>query len=113
MPVDASIVFAPPFTTLVGAKTFTTLPLNVSEYARAQFQIWREPIRVKTAGGDSRDTETRVHGPRSRRTRSSSMRLPRVPVDATPPTLVPADPTEVPWYARMIDTGCTLPTADW
>jgi len=48
--VDASIVFLPRFTTLVGAPgsstifEFTTLPLDVSRHGGAQFQIWRGPI---------------------------------------------------------------------
>lgn len=48
--VDASIVFLPRFTTLVGASAsgsifeFTTLPLDVSKHSGAQFQIWRGPM---------------------------------------------------------------------
>lgn len=44
--VDASIVFVPRFSTLVGETSFTTLPLDVSQFGGAQFQIWRGPIRV-------------------------------------------------------------------
>lgn len=43
--VDAAIVFLPRFTTLAGASSFTTLPLDVSRFASAQFQLWRGPIR--------------------------------------------------------------------
>lgn len=71
MPVDASIVFAPRFTTLVGAKAVTTLALDVSGFTGAQFQVWRGPIRVSTPGSEqfsiefeeSLDTETWVLGP--------------------------------------------------
>ena len=48
--VDASIVFLPRFTTLVGNANpsavfeFTTLPLDVSKHSGAQFQIWRGPM---------------------------------------------------------------------
>ena len=46
--VDASIVFLPRYTTLVANLTthfeFTTLPLDVSRYSGAQFQIWRSPM---------------------------------------------------------------------
>src|SRR5215475_13512600 len=68
--VDSSFVILPRFTTLVGAATFTTLPMDVSAYGGAQFQIWRGPIRV-TAGTpmfqlyleESLDTQTWVLGP--------------------------------------------------
>lgn len=71
MPVDASIVFAPRFTTLIGAKEFETLPIDVSGFTGAQFQVWRGPIRTTTPGGEqfsvefeeSLDTETWVLGP--------------------------------------------------
>lgn len=43
--VDAAIVFLPRFTTLVGASSFTTLPLDVSRFGSAQFQLWRGPLR--------------------------------------------------------------------
>jgi len=38
--VDATIVFFPRFTTLAGAATFTTAPLDVSRFDGAQFQVW-------------------------------------------------------------------------
>ncbi|MCK6479529.1 MAG: hypothetical protein L6R43_05080 [Planctomycetes bacterium] len=38
--VDATIVFLPRFTTLVGPGEFFTLPLDVSRYAGAQFQVF-------------------------------------------------------------------------
>ncbi len=43
--VDAAIVFLPRFSTLVGASSFTTQPLDVSRFASAQFQLWRGPLR--------------------------------------------------------------------
>ena len=41
--VDASVVFLPRLTTLIGltGSEFTTLPLDVSQYSGAQFQVWR------------------------------------------------------------------------
>lgn len=70
MPVDASIVFLPRFTTLAGATTFLTAPIDVSQFAGAQFQVWRGDIRLKTGTGtfsvtfeESLDTETWVVGP--------------------------------------------------
>jgi hypothetical protein len=43
--VDAAIVFLPRFTTLVGASSFTSLPLDTSRFGAAQFQLWRGPLR--------------------------------------------------------------------
>ena len=48
--VDASIIFLPRFTTLVGSGNysetfdFPTLPLDVSGHGGAQFQVWRSPM---------------------------------------------------------------------
>ena len=42
--VEATIVFLPRFTTLVGPGPFRTLPLDVSKYSGAQFQLWVGPI---------------------------------------------------------------------
>ena len=70
--VDSSFVILPRFTTLVGAAVFTTLPMDVSAYGGAQFQIWRGPFRVKTGTPapsftvfleESLDTEEWVLGP--------------------------------------------------
>lgn len=70
--VDSSFVILPRFTTLVGATTFTTLPMDVSSYGGAQFQIWRGPIRTKSGTPapsftvyleESLDTEEWVLGP--------------------------------------------------
>lgn len=48
--VDSSIVFLPRFSTLIGGPTgpatFTTLPLDVSQFGGAQFQVWRSDVRV-------------------------------------------------------------------
>jgi hypothetical protein len=72
MSVDASIVFLPRFTTLVGATVFTTLPLDVSRYSGAQFQVWRGTPRTASSTPtfkfllsleESLDTETWVLGP--------------------------------------------------
>ena len=49
--VDAALVFLPRFTTLVGASTFATAPLDVSRQGGAQFQVWRGPIRVASGSG--------------------------------------------------------------
>ncbi|MCE9634251.1 MAG: hypothetical protein K8T90_00975, partial [Planctomycetes bacterium] len=38
---ESTIVFLPRFTTLVGPGTYTTQPLDVSQFASAQFQAWR------------------------------------------------------------------------
>ena len=43
--VDAAIVFLPRFTTLIGASSFKTQPLDVSQFGSAQFQVWRGPLR--------------------------------------------------------------------
>lgn len=64
--VEATIVFLPRFTTLVGPGTFRTLPLDVSKYSGAQFQLWVGPI---SAGSftvyleESLDAENWVLGP--------------------------------------------------
>lgn len=42
--VDSMILLLPRPTTLVGATTFTTEPLDVSEFGSAQLQLWRGPI---------------------------------------------------------------------
>ena len=39
--VESTIVFLPRFTTLAGNTTFHTLPLDVSRFGSAQFQVWR------------------------------------------------------------------------
>jgi hypothetical protein len=39
--VDASIVFLPRFTTLVGTASFATAPVDCSSFTGAQFQVWR------------------------------------------------------------------------
>lgn len=46
---DTSFVLMPRFTTLVGATTFTTLPMDVSGYAGAQFHVWRGPFRTTSS----------------------------------------------------------------
>jgi hypothetical protein len=68
--VDSSFVILPRFTTLVGAASFTTLPMDVSSYGGAQFQVWRGPIRTASGTGtftvyieESLDTEEWVLGP--------------------------------------------------
>lgn len=66
--VDATIVFLPRFTTLVGNATdeFTTLPLDVSKYSGVQFQIWRGPMSAGTFTlkiEESLDANTWVLGP--------------------------------------------------
>ncbi|MCE9637730.1 MAG: hypothetical protein K8T90_18680 [Planctomycetes bacterium] len=66
--VDAAIAFLPRFTTLVGASSFTTLPLDVSRFGSAQFQIWRGPLRGTTPTflaylEESLDAEHWVLGP--------------------------------------------------
>lgn len=37
---ESTIVFFPRFTTLVGGPSFVTQPLDVSQFASAQFQVW-------------------------------------------------------------------------
>jgi hypothetical protein len=49
--VDAGVVFLPRLTTLVGATTFSTAPLDVSQQGGAQFQVWRGPIRLASGSG--------------------------------------------------------------
>lgn len=68
--VDASIVFLPRFTTLVGETEFTVPPLDVSQFSGAQFQVWRGPMRLASGVGtfkvyfeESLDTLTWVLGP--------------------------------------------------
>ena len=66
--VDAAIVFLPRFTTLVGASSFTSLPLDVSRFGSAQFQLWRGPLRGTTPTflaylEESLDAENWVLGP--------------------------------------------------
>jgi hypothetical protein len=68
--VDASIVFLPRFTALVGAADFATAPLAVSEQGGAQFQVWRGPIRTASGPGtftlyleESLDAQTWALGP--------------------------------------------------
>ena len=65
--VESAIIFLPRPTTLIGAGSFTTLPLDVSRFGSFQLQLWRGPIRN---GGsylayfeESLDTETWVLGP--------------------------------------------------
>jgi hypothetical protein len=43
--VDAAIVFLPRWTTLVGASSFSSLPLDCTRFGSAQFQLWRGPLR--------------------------------------------------------------------
>lgn len=70
--VDAAIVFLPRFSTLAGATSFTTQPMDVSSYGGVQLQIWRGPFRTKSPSPtpqfttyfeESLDTETWVLGP--------------------------------------------------
>ncbi len=66
--VDATIVFLPRFTTLVGAGTFQTAPLDVSRFEGVQFEAWRGPIRggsgtVTLYLEESLDAATWVLGP--------------------------------------------------
>ncbi|MCE9637719.1 MAG: hypothetical protein K8T90_18625 [Planctomycetes bacterium] len=70
--VDAAIVFLPRFTTLAGATSFATQPMDVSAYGGVQFQLWRGPFRTKSPSPaakltayleESLDTETWVLGP--------------------------------------------------
>lgn len=49
--VDAGLVFLPRTTTLVGAASFATAPLDVSRQGGTQFQVWRGPIRVASGAG--------------------------------------------------------------
>lgn len=49
--VDAGLVLLPRFTTLVGATSFVTAPLDLSQQGGAQFQVWRGPIRVASGSG--------------------------------------------------------------
>jgi hypothetical protein len=41
MAAESTIVLLPRFTTLVGAGTYLTAPLDVSRFGSAQFQVWR------------------------------------------------------------------------
>lgn len=45
MSAESAIVLLPRFTTLVGATTFTTAPLDVSSYGSLQVQVWRGAMR--------------------------------------------------------------------
>jgi hypothetical protein len=47
--VDSMLILLPRPTTLIGADTFTTQPLDVSQFGSVQMQLWRGPI----AGGGS------------------------------------------------------------
>jgi hypothetical protein len=49
--IDAGVVFVPRFTTLVGDKTFFTVPMDVSRQGGVQFQIWRGPVRTSSGTG--------------------------------------------------------------
>lgn len=44
MPVESTIVLLPRFTCLAGATTFTTVPLDVSQFGAIQFQVWQGGI---------------------------------------------------------------------
>ena len=70
--IDSTFVLLPRFTTLAGATSFSTLPMDVSAYGGAQFQVWRGPFRVKSDTPaksfkiyleESLDTQTWVLGP--------------------------------------------------
>ena len=49
MPADAGLILFPKFTSLVATASnqtsFTTTPIDVSQYGSAQFQFWRGPIQ--------------------------------------------------------------------
>ncbi len=73
--VESAIVLLARPTTLIGATTFTTLPLDVSQFGSVQLQLWRGPIRtvagltppdaptIKFYLEESLDTETWALGP--------------------------------------------------
>jgi len=68
--VDATIVFLPRFTTLVGpaSPAFYTAPMDVSKFEGAQIQVWRGPIRGGTGTftvsfEESLDSQNWVNGP--------------------------------------------------
>ena len=70
--VDSSFVALPRFTTLAGEAMFTTLPMDVSSFGGAQFQVWRGEFRVTSPTPEpafdvyfeeSLDTDTWVRGP--------------------------------------------------
>lgn len=64
--VDASIVFLPRYTTLVGQRDFTTTPLDVSQYSGVQFQVWRGSMfggKFSIFLEESLDANTWVLGP--------------------------------------------------
>lgn len=72
MSVEASLVLLPRFTTLAGATTFRTVPVDVSSYGGAQFQVWRGPFRTssgtptptfKVQFEESLDTQSWALGP--------------------------------------------------
>jgi len=61
-PIESTIVFMPRFTTLIGSREFTTLPLDVSRFGSAQFQVWQAGINgsggtFKVSFEESLDTE--------------------------------------------------------
>ena len=45
------LVLIPRYTTYVGESTFTTVPLRVSEYAKAHVTLWRGPLTGSSRGG--------------------------------------------------------------
>lgn len=47
--VDSAFVIFPRHTTLVGASTFTSLPLDTSSFGGVQFQVLRGAFRVKSS----------------------------------------------------------------
>jgi len=49
--VDAGLVLLPRLTALVGATSFVTAPLDLSQQGGTQFQVWRGPIRVASGSG--------------------------------------------------------------
>lgn len=70
--VESTFVLLPRFTSLAGSGTFNTLPLDVSSYGGAQFQVFRGAFRVKSGTPaerftiyfeESLDAETWVLGP--------------------------------------------------
>ena len=70
--IDSTFVLLPRFTTLAGATSFTTLPMDVSAFGGAQFQVWRGQFRTKDDSiaksfkiylEESLDTQTWVLGP--------------------------------------------------
>ena len=47
---ETTIVFLPRFTTLVGNGDFVTEPLDVSQFASAQFQVWADSFAAAETG---------------------------------------------------------------